>query len=268
MGNGGCGQFVTHFLCHSFPLTLFPWSSVGSISRETVLHELLQCESFPWAAILHELLHLGSLPQAAVLQEQAAPGWVRHRVTSPASKPAPAWAPLSTGTQVLPGACSGIGSPWAAASFRVHPLAPPWGPPQAAVWISALEWPSMGCRRISAPVPGALPPHPSSLTLVSAELFLSCIFTPVSNWSCDCPGFFPLFSYITEVLPPSLMGMTLASGRSIMELAGSGSIKHRGGFQQILTEASAVAPPATKTVPGKFSTLFSFVVIRNQSWCL
>jgi len=37
--------------------------------------------------------------------------WVPHRVTSPVSKPALAWAPLSMGPQVLPGACSSMGSP-------------------------------------------------------------------------------------------------------------------------------------------------------------
>jgi len=35
-----------------------------------------------------------------------------HGLTSPVSKPAPVWAPLSTGPQVLPGACSSVGSPW------------------------------------------------------------------------------------------------------------------------------------------------------------
>jgi len=85
-------------------LTLLPCSSMGSFPWETVLHELLQCESFPWAAVLHELLQRGSLPCGAVLQEQAAPVWVLHEVTSPANKPAPAWPPLSTVPQVLPGA--------------------------------------------------------------------------------------------------------------------------------------------------------------------
>ena len=35
-------------------ITLFPCSSVGSLPRETVLHELLQRGSFPRAAVLHE----------------------------------------------------------------------------------------------------------------------------------------------------------------------------------------------------------------------
>jgi len=55
----------------------------------------------------------GSFTRGAVLQEQTAPVWVPHGVTSPASKPAPVWASLSMGPQVLPGVCSSMGSPWA-----------------------------------------------------------------------------------------------------------------------------------------------------------
>jgi len=43
-------------------LTLCPCSSVRSLSRATVLHKLLQCVSFPWAAALHKLPQHGSLP--------------------------------------------------------------------------------------------------------------------------------------------------------------------------------------------------------------
>ena len=87
-------------------LTPCPCSSMmRSLSRETALYKLLQRESFPRAAALHKLPQCGSFPRGAVLQEQAAPAWVPHRVTSPAGKPAPARAPLSTGPQVLAGAC-------------------------------------------------------------------------------------------------------------------------------------------------------------------
>jgi len=68
---------------------------MGSLSWETVLHKLLQQESFPQTAVLPKLPQRGSFAGGAVLQEQAAPAWVPHGVTSPASKPAPAWAPLS-----------------------------------------------------------------------------------------------------------------------------------------------------------------------------
>jgi len=49
----------------------------------------------------------------------------------------------------------------------------------------------MGCRRISALVPGAPSPPPYSLTLVSAELFLSHSLTPLSH----CRVFF--FCFLT-----------------------------------------------------------------------
>ena len=92
-------------------ITLFPCSSVGFHPRETVLHKLLQHGSFPQAAVLHGLLQHGSFPRCAVLQEYTAPAWVPHGVTSPARKPAPVWARLSTDLQVLPGACSSTGFP-------------------------------------------------------------------------------------------------------------------------------------------------------------
>jgi len=91
MGNGGYGQFITR-LCRSFLLR-------GRTPHTLpLLHRILQCEFFPWAAAVHELPQRGSLPQGAVLQEQAAPAWVPHGVTSSASKPAPAWAPLYRST--------------------------------------------------------------------------------------------------------------------------------------------------------------------------
>jgi len=66
------------------------------------------------------------------------------------------------------------------------------------------------------------------------------------NCCCCCAGCFPLLNYvITEVLPPSLTGSALASGSSVMEPAGTGSIRHRGSFQQLLTEATACSTPAS-----------------------
>lgn len=51
--------FITCCLCHSFLLkgrtrhTFFPCSIVGSLSRETVFHELLQCQVPPiWCSFL------------------------------------------------------------------------------------------------------------------------------------------------------------------------------------------------------------------------
>jgi len=155
-------------------LTLFPCSSVRSISWETVLHKLLQHESFTQAAVLHKLPQHGSPPWGADFQEQAAPVCTPHGVTSPVSKPAPVWAPFSTGPQVLAGACSSAGSHGVTASFR-HPPVLAWGPFHR---LQAPPWTSMGCRgtacltmvfimsckgKLSAPMSRA-PPPPSFFT--------------------------------------------------------------------------------------------------------
>jgi len=162
-------------------LTLCPCSSVRSLPRETVLHELPQ---------------RGSFPRAAVLQEQAAPVWV----------------PPRQGHKPCQQTCSGMGtslhgsiSPGRSLLQRGLPTEsqPPSGihllwhgvPSTGCRWRSAPPWTSMGCRGtacltmvfstgcrgISAPAPGAPPPPPSSLALVSAELFLSHRLTPLSS---------------------------------------------------------------------------------------
>jgi len=176
-------------------LTLCPFSSMGSLPWDTVIHELLQRESFPQATVLHELLQRGSLPQGAVLQEQAAPAWVCHGVTNPARKPALAWAPLSMGLQVLPGACSSTGSPpgipvlWRGIfhGLQVEIC--------STMGLRGLQGDSLphhsllhGLQGNICPVPGAPPPPPSSLTLVPAELFLSHFLTPLSGF---CHSIFP-----------------------------------------------------------------------------
>jgi len=163
----------------------------------------------------------------------------------------------STGPQVLPGACSSTGSPqghslfWASSCSGV-------GSSVGCRWISAPPWTSMGCRGttclamvfstgcrgISAPAPGAPPSHPSSLTLVSAELFLLHLLGPLS-WLLLLlhSSFSPLLNYVMpEVLPPSLMGLALASSGSVLDLAGTGSIKSGGSFWQLLAAATSVAP--------------------------
>jgi len=113
-------------------LTLCPCSSVRSLSWETVLHKLLQCESFPSVEVFHKLPQRGSLPRSAVPQEQAAPAWVPHRVTSPATKPALVWAPLSMAPQVLAGACSSMGSPQGHSLLQASPCSSVGSLPQGA----------------------------------------------------------------------------------------------------------------------------------------
>jgi len=103
------GVSSLHFVSATSPssgaglFTLFPCFSVRTFPRDRVLHTLLQCEPFPQAAVLHKLLQRRYFPWGAVFQEQASPVWVSYGVTNPASKPAPAWVPLSTGPQVLLG---------------------------------------------------------------------------------------------------------------------------------------------------------------------
>jgi len=79
-------------------------------------------------------------------------------------------------------------------------------------------------------VPGAPPPLPSALTVAYAELFH--IFSLLSLATVDvAQQLFPLLKYvITEVLPLSLISSALASSRSVLEPAGTGSIGHRGSF--------------------------------------
>jgi len=220
-------------------------SSMGSLPQETVFHELLQCESFPQAAALHELLQRGSFPRGADLQEQAAPVWVPHGVTSPASKPAPTWAPLSTGPQVLAEACSSTGSPQGhsflqastcssvgslprgAGGYLLH-----HGPPSAAGGHPASPW-SSPCT-----VGESLLQHLEHLLplLLHCPWCLQSCFShtvslPSIRCCCSTPGFPSLLKYIIpEVLPPLLMGSALASSGSILELAGIGSVRHRGSF--------------------------------------
>jgi len=140
-------------------LTLFLCSSVRSLLQETARRELLQCESFPQATALHDLVQHGSLPQGAVLREQTATAWVPCGVTSPARKPAPAWAStslvhrvhrswqenliqngLATGSQPLGAStCSTLESSMAAGGCLFH-HEPPWaaGGQAASPWSS--QW--------------------------------------------------------------------------------------------------------------------------------
>jgi len=221
-----------------------PAPAVGSFPGNTVLHTLLQCESFPRAAVLHEL-SCGVHPQGAVVQEQTPPACMTHGITSPVSKTAPARAHLSTGTWVLPGTCSSAGFPtghcllWA---YTCSGMSSSMG----CRWISAPPWASVGCwgtacltmvcstscRATSASVSGAHPPPPS-LTLLSSEL---SVLSPADNALL-------LNLVIPEALLPSLLGLALASSGSVLELAGIASVGHGGSFWQLLTRSHPCSPP-------------------------
>ncbi|KAM9590846.1 uncharacterized protein ACIBXB_005895 [Morphnus guianensis] len=84
---------------------------------------------------------------------------------------------------------------------------------------------------------------------------LTCSHSSLRLPNTPVPTFFLLKNVITEALPLSLIGSALAGGGSFLEPAGMGSLEHRGSFQQLLTEATPVTPPATKTLPHKANTL-------------
>jgi len=213
MGSGGCGQFITRCLCCSFLsggglLTICPCSSMRSFPRETVLHKLLQNGSLPWGA---------------VLQEQAAPAWLPHGVTSPASKPALVWAPLSMGPQVLAGACFSVGSPQGHSLLQASPCSGV-GSPQAADGDLLHRGPPWAA--------GAQPASPWSAPETAEASLLQCLEHLLPSFCTDlgaCRAVSPTSSHflpadvaqqfllflnyvIPELLPPSLMGSALASG--------------------------------------------------------
>jgi len=183
----------------------FPWTAAvhelllrGSFPWTAARHELLLHGSFPWGVVLHKLHQCGSLPRGAVLQDQAAPVWVLHGFTIPASKPAPAWGPLSTVTLVLPGAYSSTGSPQghsflqASTSSGMGSL--PWLQGHMDCRGSACLTMVfiMSCkRRVSAPAFQA-PPPPSFFTGLGVCRVASFTLSHSSFLTAVLPGFFPL----------------------------------------------------------------------------
>jgi len=114
------------------------------------------------------------------------------------------------GPQGLAGACSSTVLPTGSQlPSGIHLL---WRgvPSMGYRWISSPPWPSMDCRgtaclimvfimncrgKLSTLAPGARPLPPSSLTLVSAELFLSHSLTPLSRTS-SLQVFFPYLNML------------------------------------------------------------------------
>jgi len=116
-------------------------------------------------------------------------------------------------------------------SFRKYPPTLAWGPIWAQqcgylLWCCPLHGLqantystmaiSTGCKGFFAPVPGASPPSPSSLTLVFTGLFLT-LFSPHSS-----PPYSVLLflKYVLSEVPPAwLMGSAVSCGGSVVELA-------------------------------------------------
>jgi len=126
-------------------LTLFPCSSMGPSHRRQSFTNFSNVSPSHRLQLFTNCPSVGPFSRGAVLQEQAAPAWVPHGVTSPASKPALAWAPLSTGPQVLAGACSSAGSPWGHSLLQASTCSC-MGSSPGCRWGSAPPWTFMGCR--------------------------------------------------------------------------------------------------------------------------
>jgi len=104
-------------------LTLLHCSSMGSLPQETVLHKLLQHESFPRATDLHKLLQRGSPVGSQVLPANLCQhGFLSRRVTGPTRSLLQHGLPMrwqrSSGASPWSGVGSSLGHRWGSA--------PPW----------------------------------------------------------------------------------------------------------------------------------------------
>lgn len=141
------------------------------------------------------------------------------------------------GSQVLPETCSSVGFPGGHRILQTSTCSS----------MGVLQWASMGCRGqlpphglhrgcrgISDPAPGAPPTAPSSLTLMSAQLFFSLILTLSSDSSCCCTvTFHPLLQHIISF---SDRVLALTTNRPVLGLPAASHTRH------------LCNPPATKTL--------------------
>jgi len=126
-------------------LTLFPCSSVGSLSWETDVHKILQRESFPRAAALHKLLWCGVPSMGCSPLGIGCSSVGPHGVRSHARKTCFSMGSRSMGPQVLAEACSRVGSPWGHSLLQASTCSSV-GSSLGCKWISAPPWTPMGCR--------------------------------------------------------------------------------------------------------------------------
>ncbi|KAK4806369.1 hypothetical protein QYF61_016228 [Mycteria americana] len=113
-----------------------------------------------------------------------------------------------------------LGPPWAVGGHS----ASPWSSPQAAgeSLLRCLE-------------------HPSFFTDLGVCRVVSLTYSRSSLLAAVAQHFFPLLKYvIPEALPSPLMGSALSNGRSILELAGTGSVGHERSLWHLLTEVPLV----------------------------
>lgn len=116
--------------------------------------------------------------------------------------------------------------------------------PQAAVPSeipSALTSFSTGCSGISAPSPGAHPPSPPSLTLISAWLFLTSffllLFLPTQHFSVSETSYHRGTNSLSEELSCVLWWICC--------IAGTGCTLHGTALASLHRGCSVAAPPTT-----------------------
>jgi len=120
----------------------------------------------------------------------------------------------------------------------------------------------MSCKgRLSAPASRALPPL-SFFTDLGVCRVVSLTSSHFSLSTAVSPQLFFLsfLKYvITEALPLLLIGLALGSGGPVLELPGTGFIRHGGSFSQLLKKATPIAPLLPKPHHVKPITLAYYV---------
>jgi len=263
--------------CRSFLLTLFPWSRMGSHPQETILHKLLQCESFPWGAVLQEQLQCGFFPTGCSPSR------------TECSSVGPPW-----GHKFFQQTCSAVGSSvhgstGPARSLLQHGL--PTGS-LASLGIHLLQCGVLhglqadicstvdlyGLQGHSLPHHGLL--HRlqgylcSGIWSTSSLSFFtdlgvcratSLTFFSTLSLAVAAQHFLPVLGYIiTEVLPTLQTGSALASGRSAAELAGTGFVQ-LGVAPAVFSQKPPLQPPATLPCkPNTTGNPFSSPFMRND----
>jgi len=163
-------------LYSSFLLTLFPCSSMESLQRRQ------SSTNFSNVGPSHGLLLFMNSSDMGHFHEVQS---FRRRLLQRG--------PPSMGHRSCQKTCSSVGSPQCHSLLLCTSTCSDMGSSMGCRWISGSLWTLMGCRgttcltvvfsrvcrRISAQVPGEPPTPPSLLTLVSAELFLSRVLTPL-----------------------------------------------------------------------------------------
>lgn len=153
---------------------------MGSFPQETDLHKLLQ------RGLFHGLLFFTNSSSVGPFHSHSSgtntPAWVEfHRVRSPASKPAPMWAPLFMDPLIFPEVSSSMGFPCGHSLLQISTCSSA-GSSMDCRWISALPWTSVVCRG-TAVLPWSAPWESQKWNLCSGAWSTS---SPLSSLTLVC----------------------------------------------------------------------------------